>query len=66
MCIGDFNEVLHREEHVGVQERSLAQIAGFCNMVDVCGLQDLSFVGQSWIYEKVSGVHGVVCNLIGH
>jgi hypothetical protein len=29
MCIGDFNEVLHQSEHVGVQERSHAQIDGF-------------------------------------
>lgn len=35
VCIGDFNEVLHRAEHVGVQERSQAQIAGFREMVDV-------------------------------
>lgn len=38
VCIGDFNEVLHRSEHVGVQERSYAQIEGFRDMVDVCGL----------------------------
>jgi hypothetical protein len=54
--MGDFNEVLHREEHVGVQERSLAQIAGFREMVDVCGFQDLGFVDRTWTYEKkVSG-----------
>lgn len=29
LCIGNFNKVLYRSEHVGVQERSLAQIAGF-------------------------------------
>jgi hypothetical protein len=52
MCIGNFNEVLHRSEHVGVQERSLAQIAGFREMVDVCGLRDLGFTGRSWTYEK--------------
>lgn len=40
VCVGDFNEVLHRSEHVGVQERSYAQIAGFREMVDVCGLYD--------------------------
>jgi exonuclease III len=48
MCIGDFNEVLHRSEHVGVQERSLAQIKGFREMVDVCGLRDLGFQGDRW------------------
>jgi hypothetical protein len=30
VCLGDFNKVLYQHEHVGVQERSLAQIAGFC------------------------------------
>ena len=28
MCLGDFNEVLHRHEHVGVQERSHASNRG--------------------------------------
>jgi hypothetical protein len=52
MCIGDFNEVLHQSEHEGVQERNLAQIAGFWEMVDVCGLRDLGFEGRRWTYEK--------------
>jgi hypothetical protein len=52
MCIGDFNEVLHQSEHVGVQERSHAQIDGFREMVDVCGLYDLGFEGRSWTFEK--------------
>ena len=44
VCIGDFNEVLHRSEHEGVQERSYAQIEGFREMVDVCGLHDFEFL----------------------
>jgi len=52
VCIGDFNEVLHRSEHDGVQERSYAQIAGFREMVDVCGLYDLGYEGRSWTYER--------------
>lgn len=36
--IGDFNEVLHRSEHVGVEERSHAQIEAFREVVDVCEL----------------------------
>jgi len=52
VCIGDFNEVLHRDEHCGVQERSHAQIAGFREMVDVCGLYDLGFEGRKWTFEK--------------
>jgi len=56
VCIGDFNEVLLRDEHKGVQERSLAQIAGFREMVDVCGLYDLGYEGKDWTFEKkVSG-----------
>jgi hypothetical protein len=43
LCIGDFNEVLHRSKHEGVQERSYAQIEGSREMVDVCGLYDLGY-----------------------
>ena len=52
LCIGDFNEVLHRSEHEGVQERSYAQIEGFREMVDVCGLHDLGYEGRRWTFEK--------------
>ena len=52
MCMGDFNEVLLREEHQGVQERSHAQIAGFREVVDVCGFHDLGYEGRSWTFEK--------------
>jgi hypothetical protein len=52
VCIGDFNEVLHRSELNGVQERSNAQMASFREMVDVCGLLDLGFKGRSWTFEK--------------
>ena len=56
VCIGDFNEVLHQSEHVGIQERSRARIEGFREMVDVCGLSDLGFEGRSWTFEnKVAG-----------
>jgi hypothetical protein len=52
VCLGNFNEVLYQHEHVGVQERSLAQIAGFCEAIDVCGLHDLGYIGPNWTYEK--------------
>jgi endonuclease/exonuclease/phosphatase family metal-dependent hydrolase len=52
LCIGDFNEVLHREEHMGVNERSWTQIAGFRDVVDVCGLCDLGYRGVPWTFEK--------------
>jgi endonuclease/exonuclease/phosphatase family metal-dependent hydrolase len=52
VCIGDFNEVLHRSEYVGVQERSAAHIAAFQEMVNVCGLTDICFSGRCWTFEK--------------
>ena len=52
MCIGDFNEVLDGSEHVGVQERSYAQMEGFREAIDVYGLVDLGFEGRKWTYEK--------------
>jgi endonuclease/exonuclease/phosphatase family metal-dependent hydrolase len=52
VCVGDFNEVIHQSEHDGVQVRSYAQIAGFREMADVCGLFDLGYEGRSWTFEK--------------
>ena len=52
VCISDFNEVLDGSEHVGVQERSNAQMEGFREAIDVCGLADLGFEGRKWTYEK--------------
>lgn len=46
VCIGDLNEVLHSDEPMGVQDRSYAQIAGFREVVDVCGLYDLGYEGR--------------------
>jgi ribonuclease HI len=52
LCIGDFNEVLRQDEHIGIGPRSQAQIQGFRDTVDICGLNDLGFTGSSWTYEK--------------
>jgi hypothetical protein len=52
LCIGDFNEVLLREEHVGVNDRSNAQIQAFRDTVDVCELMDLGYDGNTWTFEK--------------
>ena len=45
LCIGDFNEVLRSDEHVGIGRRSASQIQGFRDTVDVCNLIDL---GYNW------------------
>ena len=60
MCIGDFNEVLLREEHDGVNMRSNHQIEGFRETVDVCGLADLGYTGVPWTFEKKGGRWGLL------
>jgi hypothetical protein len=52
LCIRDFNEVLHRSEHDGVNQRSVGQITAFRDTIDVCGLQDLGFRGLPWTFKK--------------
>jgi endonuclease/exonuclease/phosphatase family metal-dependent hydrolase len=54
--IGDFNEVLNLSEHDGVGSRSQAQIDGFREAVDTCGLSDIGHTGTNWTFErKVAG-----------
>ena len=50
--MGDFNEVLKHDEHDGIGSRSQAQIQGFRDAVDVCGLLDLGYKGTKWTFEK--------------
>jgi hypothetical protein len=52
LCIRDFNEVMHRNEHNGVNERSNSQIAAFKDVVDVCSLAYLGYTGTPWTFEK--------------
>ena len=41
--LGDFNEVLHIHEHDGEGARSQAQIDGFREAIDTCGLSDIGY-----------------------
>ena len=52
LCIGDFNEILRREEQIGPNEWDEAQMAGFREAVDVCGLADIGYIGLDWMFEK--------------
>ena len=52
VCVGDFNEVLHQEEHQGVANRSNAQIQAFRDAVDVSMLMDIGYQGRFWTFEK--------------
>jgi hypothetical protein len=56
ICIGDFNEILRREEQMGPNERDVSQMSGFREVVDLYGLDDLGDIEVNWTYEKrVSG-----------
>jgi hypothetical protein len=52
VCLGDFNEILHKEEQFGPNERDSAQIEAFREAVDICGLADLGYKGLDWTWEK--------------
>jgi hypothetical protein len=52
LYIGDFNEVLLWEEHMGVRERSNTQIQAFRDIVDICKLMDLGYTVTPWTFEK--------------
>jgi hypothetical protein len=62
MLIGDFNEVLHREEHMGVNDRSNSQIKAFRDMVNTCELMDLGYTGTPSTFDnKVAGGLSAEC-----
>jgi hypothetical protein len=52
LSIGDFNEVLRREEQFGPNDRDIAQINLFWECVDVCELVDLGYQGLDWTFER--------------
>ena len=52
LCLGDFNEVLHPDEHHSIGQRSNAQIQAFRDVLDVCMLLDLGYKGNFWTFEK--------------
>ena len=52
LCMGDFNEVLRREEQMGPNERDMAQINLFREVVDACQLCDLGYIGLDWTFER--------------
>ena len=52
MCIGDFNETLWMSEKKGGNDRAEWQIANFKSVVDVCGLQDIAYLGYEFTYDN--------------
>jgi hypothetical protein len=60
VCIGDFNEILKREELLGPNNREEYLMEGFQEAIDVCQLCDIGYIGLDWTFEKkVAGGHFV-------
>ena len=45
VCMGDFNEILRREEQLGPNIREEYLMEGFREAVDVCQLCDIGYKG---------------------
>jgi hypothetical protein len=45
VCIGDFNEILKKEEQFGPNIREEYLMEGFREAVDVCQLCDMRYIG---------------------
>ncbi|KAK1652758.1 hypothetical protein QYE76_070563 [Lolium multiflorum] len=52
VSIGDFNEVLQREELMGPNDREMSRINLFRDVVDACQLCDLGYTGLDWTFER--------------
>jgi hypothetical protein len=53
---------LRQEENEGVGQRTKAHMDGFRGAVDICGLQDLGYVGRAWTFEERM-VRGSFCRV---
>nr|POE89050.1 hypothetical protein CFP56_60442 [Quercus suber] len=55
--ISDFNELVGFSEKEGDASRPASQMARFKEVIDVCGLKDLGFIGPrfTWLYQKFDG-----------
>ena len=62
VVFGDFNEILHVDEKLGWKERDSNQMEAFRELLNVCGLFDLGFIGQR--YTWCNGRFGDQCTLL--
>jgi hypothetical protein len=51
-CIGDFYEILRREERMGPNDREMAQINLLGEVVDACQLCDIGYMGLDWTFDR--------------
>jgi exonuclease III len=52
MVIDDLNEAMWQFEHFSQTKRNERQMELFRDVVDSCGLHDLSFIGLPWTYDN--------------
>ncbi|KAM0834300.1 hypothetical protein ACQ4PT_063687 [Festuca glaucescens] len=52
LCLGDFNEALHKEEHLGARERDEHQMQMFRECLEDCGLVDMGFSGPKYMWTN--------------
>ena len=57
ICVGDFNEVLKSYEKFGGIERLAWQIRSFKETLDACGLCDLGYIGQWYMWSVTRQDH---------
>ena len=57
LVIGDFNELVGLSEKESGASRPASQMEHFKEVIDVCGLKDLGFIGPrfTWLYQKFNG-----------
>ena len=57
LVIGDFNELVALSEKEGGASRPTSQMERFKEVIDVCRLKDLGFIGPqfTWLYKKFDG-----------
>jgi hypothetical protein len=54
LCIGDFNEILHSWEKEGGAPKPQAQMDKFKNALEICELDDLGYVGDTFTWRNNS------------
>nr|XP_023875072.1 uncharacterized protein LOC111987579 [Quercus suber] len=52
LCVGDFNEIVRRDEKLGGPSRPHWQMQQFREVIDECGFMDLGFEGSKFTWSK--------------
>ncbi|KAL4596137.1 hypothetical protein ACB092_12G142600 [Castanea dentata] len=60
VCMGDFNEIIHKGEKVGGGERPKWQIRAFSSTINRSKLRDMGFVGSEFTWSRRLGARGWV------